>query len=132
VAITSYEAASAFAALHWPAHNREQGISWHTETLGLLATRDGQLVGAATVKVVGGAAQLEQLVVAHGLTRAGIGTALVSAVEVEAQQRGCHVIELETAESQARPFYERLGFSLIGQRLNSKFGQTWYLLEKRL
>lgn len=125
-----YESANAFTTLHWPAHNREQGITWDLRTYGLLAKRAGELVGAATIKIIGGSATLEQIVVAHGRTHEGIGSALLHEFERLARDTHCHVMELETAESQARPFYEKHGFRVIAIKPNSKFGQTWYLMQK--
>lgn len=126
-----YEMACSFTAKHWPAHNREQGIEWNMLSFGLLATKDGSPVGAATVKIVGGSAYLEQLVVEHGRTRTGIGSTLIHEFEKLAREHGCHVLELETAESQARPFYERHGFRVVAEKPNSKFGQTWFFMQKQ-
>lgn len=128
----TYDAAYEFAAQHWPTHNRAQGIEWNQVTFGLLAAEGDSVTGAATAIVVGGAASLEQLVVAPSKVRCGIGRALVAAFESEARKMQCHVLELETAESQARPFYEKLGFKVVAEKPNSKFRQTWYLMQKNL
>lgn len=129
----TYEAADSVTSLHWPAHNRQQGIPWAVTSLGLIARdEENNEIGAATIKLVGGAACLEQLVVAPERVRQGTGTALLQEFERVAIAAGCHVMELETAETQARPFYERHGFVLVAEKRGSKFGLTWFCMQKRI
>ncbi len=45
----------------------------------------------------------------------GLGTELMRRAELEARSRNCHQMWLDTYAFQARPFYERLGFSVFGQ-----------------
>ena len=45
----------------------------------------------------------------------GLGAELMHRAEEEARKRGCRQMWLDTYAFQARPFYERLGFSLFGQ-----------------
>ncbi|HAK36566.1 MAG TPA: biphenyl 2,3-dioxygenase, partial [Pantoea sp.] len=42
----------------------------------------------------------------------GVGTQLIRAAEEEARRRGCRYAQVDTASFQARPFYEKLGYSL--------------------
>ncbi|MFL5605250.1 MAG: GNAT family N-acetyltransferase [Gemmatimonadaceae bacterium] len=45
---------------------------------------------------------------------AGSGSALMKAAEEHGRARGCIGVYLDTFEYQARPFYEKLGYSLFG------------------
>jgi GNAT superfamily N-acetyltransferase len=45
----------------------------------------------------------------------GLGTELMRQAEAEARRNGCREMWLDTFDFQARPFYERLGFSVFGQ-----------------
>ena len=129
----TYDAADAITRVHWPVHNRQQGIKWEMATVGLIARdKDDEEVGAATIKLVGGTAYLEQLVVAPEKIRRGTGTALLREFERLAVEADCHVMELETAETQARPFYEKHGFVVVAEKPNSKFGLTWFFMQKRI
>jgi ribosomal protein S18 acetylase RimI-like enzyme len=91
-----------------------------------------QCVGVAIYKVVGGMAHLEQIVVADGATRRGIGSELMRALEEHAVALGCHVIQLETAETQAPGFYERHGYTRIGTYPDSRFHLDWHLYRKEI
>ncbi len=62
----------------------------------------------------------------------GHGTALLQAAEAEAVRRGCHSSYLDTMSFQARPFYERLGYSLFGELADFPPGHRRYFVQKRL
>lgn len=55
------------------------------------------------------------IVVPKGHRGSGLGRTMMQKAEAEAASRGCRQIWLDTYAFQARPFYERLGFSLFGQ-----------------
>ncbi len=126
------ETALEFAKAHWPLHNRRQGIEWKRQDFAFAAHEGGEQVGAAVYRVVGGRAFLEQLVVAEGQTHRGIGSALLEAFEAHATELGCHVLELETAETQAPVFYERHGYQRIATLPNGRFHLEWYVYRKEL
>ncbi len=60
----------------------------------------------------------------------GIGSALVRAAETEARTRGCVGMQVDTFAFQARPFYERLGFTVFGIQPNFPPGQNCIFLRK--
>jgi predicted GNAT family N-acyltransferase len=62
---------------------------------------------------LGPAAHLQRLAVAQQARGNGLGAALVAAVEADAAERGHRVVYL-AAQSQAVPFYVRLGYTQHG------------------
>ena len=124
--------ASDFNKIHWPPHNRRQGIDWQQQEFAVGAYEGDELLGVAIYKVVGGMAYLEQIVVHEAHTRCGIGSTLMKAFESHANDLGCHVIQLETAETQAPAFYERHGYQRIGTYPNGRFHLDWHLYRKEI
>ena len=61
-----------------------------------------------------------------------LGTRLIARACDVARRRGCRTIWLDTFSFQARPFYERLGFSLFGTLADYPLGGARYFLVKRL
>jgi GNAT superfamily N-acetyltransferase len=62
---------------------------------------------------------------------AGQGAALMEAAEAHARSRGCIGAYLDTFEYQARPFYEKLGYTLFGTLDGYPPGHRQYHLAKR-
>lgn len=62
---------------------------------------------------------------------AGHGVALMTAAETHARARGCLGSYLDTFEYQARPFYEKLGYSVFGTLDGYPPGYRQYHLLKR-
>jgi GNAT superfamily N-acetyltransferase len=75
---------------------------------------------------------VELLVVPEPFRRTGLGTRLMRQAEEIARQRDCVGIWLDTFEFQARPFYEKLGYSVFGQLDDHPRGVIRYLLQKRI
>ncbi|MHC4841949.1 MAG: GNAT family N-acetyltransferase [Planctomycetota bacterium] len=61
----------------------------------------------------------------------GHGTAALLRAEEEAAQRGCKLAFLDTFDFQARPFYEKLGYEVIG-RYTHPVGAERYFMTKEL
>jgi GNAT superfamily N-acetyltransferase len=62
---------------------------------------------------------------------AGHGAALMAAAEAHARARGCLGTYLDTFEYQARPFYEKLGYTVFGTLEGYPAGYRQYYLAKR-
>lgn len=62
----------------------------------------------------------------------GIGGQLMRQAEAWARQRGLVGMWLDTFSFQARPFYERLGFSVVGEIGDHPRGESRFFLAKRL
>lgn len=132
VVVTNGSAAEAdeFMKREWPKHDAHLGIRWDEKRFSLRAEINEECVGIANFFVVGGLGELKQLLVAEPYARAGIGSALLRNVENRCRELGCHKIRLETAEYQARPFYERHGFAVACTLKKDRFRHDWYIMEK--
>ena len=62
----------------------------------------------------------------------GVGTDLLRAAEREAASRGVRHVDLDTFDFQARPFYEREGYSVFGILEDYPPGHTRYFMRKDL
>jgi GNAT superfamily N-acetyltransferase len=71
------------------------------------------VIGGLWAQPVYGLLFLEFLILPEGLRGAGIGTRLVRQAEEVARSRGYGGVFLDTFSFQARPFYERLGYSVF-------------------
>ena len=75
---------------------------------------------------------VQLLVVPDALRGQGIGRRLMAMAEAEARRRGCHGAWLDTFDFQARPFYERLGYSCFGELADYPPGHVRYFMRKDL
>ena len=78
-------------------------------------------------------ADLDILWVEEKYRKQGIGSALIRKAERTAREKGCHFMTLGTFDFQARPLYEKFGFSVCGtiEDCPTK-GHTHYDMIKRL
>jgi GNAT superfamily N-acetyltransferase len=91
-------------------------------------------------KPVGGAvghgsfdwAFVELLMVPKALRGQGFGTQLMRLIEDFARERGLVGVWLDTFSFQARPFYEKLGYTVFGIIDNHPVGGQRFFMQKRL
>ena len=121
-----------FRSREWRRYDEEIGITFDSRHHYLAAELERQLVGIAHFHIVGGIGHLDQLLVAKDYRDQGIGSRLLSEFERRCRAAGCHRLTLETAEYQARGFYEKHGFKIACIMRDNKFHYTWYLMEKTL
>jgi GNAT superfamily N-acetyltransferase len=62
----------------------------------------------------------------------GVGSKLIDAFEKFAFDKGFNYVRTETVSFQARPFYEKLGYTVYGELPNYPKGHTTYCLYKEL
>jgi GNAT superfamily N-acetyltransferase len=124
--------ASAFMAVEWPRHDAHLGIRWDPRDVVLVAKEVDQPIGVARGVIVGGLGELKQLLVKKERARRGIGSRLLSEFETRCRALQCHKLRLETADYQARPFYERHGFTVAATLRNDRFARDWFVMEKQL
>lgn len=114
------------------AYNKQQtgGIRQQNVAL-LLYGADDKAVGGLTATAVLDWLFVEWLHVPAELRGQGHGRALMAEAELFARQRGLMGLWLDTFSFQARPFYEKLGFSVFGTLQDHPVGGARYFMQKR-
>ena len=99
------------------AFNQEMVGYAEGEAFALLITPDDsdEVQGGLWALSLWGSFYIALVVVPKAQRGSGLGAELMHRAEEEARKRGCRQMWLDTYAFQARPFYERLGFSLFGQ-----------------
>jgi len=72
------------------------------------------------------------LIIPEALRGNGLGRRLMEQAEQIARTRNLTGIWLDTFDFQARPFYEKLGFTIFGELKDHPRGISQYWLQKRL
>lgn len=91
----------------------------------------GPPAGGAIGRSWGGWVFVELLYLPAAWRGRGIGRQVMQGVEDIARQRGCLGVYLDTFSFQARPFYEKLGYSVFGRLEGMPFGHDRFWLAKR-
>lgn len=100
--------------------HEEYAALWHDEA--------GAILGGVIAELYWGWLYVDTVWVADAARGKGIGGALMCAVEHYAAQRNVTAAYLMTSSFQARPFYEKLGYQLIGQNEDRpRHHRTFYL-----
>ena len=94
----------------------------------------------ATGKVVGGLyggsylgqLRIDRFFLPEDRRRDRLGSRVLALAEEEGRRRGCSRIALNTLEIQARPFYEKQGYTMAAQLDCPSPGVTRYLMTKKL
>lgn len=103
----------------------------HDYTL-LLKDEAGALVGGLIAQSRWGSFYIDILALSDELRGQGWGSRLMEKAEEEARRRNCHHMRLDTYAFQARPFYERHGFTVYGQIEGPEPYYPHYFMIKRL
>ena len=90
------------------------------------------LVGGLWGRSLWGSLFVDIVFVPEQLRGNGIGTSLLQQAEQEAIRRGCRDMWTETYAFQARPFYEKLGFTVFGRLDGPAPSFPRYFLKKNL
>ena len=99
-----------------------------------LAIRDdqGEVVGGLIGSVLWNWLHVHVIWVSKELRGQDYGSKLLKEAESEAIRRGCKFAKLHTFSFQAKPFYERHGYSVIAETEDFPEGHTQYLMFKQL
>jgi GNAT superfamily N-acetyltransferase len=74
-----------------------------------------EVIGGLWGRTFWGVCHIDVMFVPEAERGAGLGARVMAAAEEEATRRGCRLVHLDTYEFQARPFYEKLGYTVFGQ-----------------
>lgn len=114
-------------------YNLAQGFVSGLKPLGLLL-RDpasGETVGGLWGRTSYDWLNIEFFVIPEALRGQRLGTDLLGRAEEIARARGCIGIWLTTLGFQARGFYEKRGFTLVGEIADNPRGSHRYFMAKR-
>ena len=92
----------------------------------------GALIGGAVGKINWNWLDVSLLWVANETRGSGLGSSLMRRLEEEAVTRGCSNAHLDTFSYQAKPFYEKLGYSEFARLEDYPPGHVRFFLRKRL
>lgn len=130
-AATAAEEAAARGALRDA--NAAAGFPHDTVPLAVLLRDESGAVIGGLVGVTGWSwLYTQNLAVPPALRGTGWGTRLLHAAEAEARARGCIGARLDTYTFQARGFYEKQGYRVVGAIPDCPPGQTRFTMIKRL
>ena len=127
-------AADAREAIHdgLRAFNRRHAEPPNFQSMVLTARADGTIVGGLVGTTGWRWLYVDLLWVAEGYRGMGVGRRLLHTAEQEAIARGVRHAYLDTFDFQARPFYEREGYTLFGTLEEYPPGHNRYFMRKEL
>ena len=115
------------------AFNSEHAHSGTTGPLAvLLQDADGNTIGGLWGSTLFDWLRIELLFVPESLRGCSSGSTIVHRAEQLAAARGCVGASLDTYSFQARGFYEKLGYSLVGKINDCPPGGARYFLQRRI
>ena len=79
-----------------------------------------------------GVCEITQLWVNEKVRKNGIGEMLLQEVEVEAKNKGCHIILVKSYSFQAPHFYEKHGYNVEHILNGFPEGHNYYILTKKI
>ena len=114
------------------AHNRKSVAAPEVRQLYILLRQEdrGPVIGGLMGTTAWSHFRIEALFVPDLLRGTGAGSRIMAMAEEEAIRRGCVGAWLDTYSFQARGFYERLGYSVLGEIENYPPGHTRYFMKK--
>ena len=93
----------------------------------------GEMAGGIVAATWGGWLAIDLVWVREDQRGTGLGSDLLRRIEDRARdERSCIGVRLDTWGFQAKPFYEKLGYTVFGVLEDYPPGETEYLLSKRL
>jgi GNAT superfamily N-acetyltransferase len=116
------------------AHNRKSVGAPEVRQLSVLLREEerGPVIGGLMGATAWSHLRIEALYVPELLRGSGAGSRIVALAEGEAVRRGCIGAWLDTYSFQARGFYERLGYTVLGEIADYPPGHTRYFMKKSL
>lgn len=97
-----------------------------------LRREDGSIAGGLLGDMYWGWLSINILWVDESLRRRGYGEKLLMMAEEEARKKGCRAIHLDTMSFQAKPFYEKFGYTVFGVLDDLPIGHQRIFMTKTL
>jgi ribosomal protein S18 acetylase RimI-like enzyme len=94
--------------------------------------RENRVVGGLLAYTFGDWLHIEILWVEESFRNKGNGTKLLRMAENEAIKRGCKHVDLDTMSWQARPFYQKQGYTVFATLDNYPEGHRRHFMKKDL
>jgi GNAT superfamily N-acetyltransferase len=117
--VTDKPPPGAFAKLWDPLHAFNERVvgdaSARTLAILLREPATDAIVGGLWGRSLWGSMYIDIMFVPEDLRGGGIGASLLRQAEQEAIRRGCRQMWTDTYAFQARPFYEKMGFTVFGR-----------------
>lgn len=92
----------------------------------------GQLVGGLVASIYWGWLDVNELWIADGWRGQGYGRRVMAMAEAAAVEGDCQLAQVKTWDFQARGFYEKLGYVVVGRLVDYPPGRTFFWLRKAL
>ena len=126
--------ANEFSEKEWKRFNNEKGFDWDKKNHSFVAYNGDSMGGFLRMSLNGGAAYLNELLVAKEERNKKIGKNLLKKFEEFARNNGCHVAYLKTSEkhNEALEFHKKHGYKISAKLEKHEFGWHWYFLTKEL
>lgn len=90
------------------------------------------LVGGIICRLYWQWLEIEDIFLHQNFRSQGIGSVLIQQVEIFAKSKGCNKAQVKTFSFQAKPFYEKLGYEVVGELADYPPGFSLYWLCKDL
>lgn len=94
--------------------------------------KQGNLCGGLVASTYWGWLFIDDFWIMDALRGKGYGRILLKNAEKEAKKRGCKAAWLKTFSFQARAFYQKCGYHVVGQLDDYPPGETFYWMRKDL
>ena len=98
----------------------------------MLKNESGRVVGGLSARTYWDWLEIDDFFVPGSMRGQGIGTSLLQTAETVALSRGVKHCYLSTFEFQARTFYEKHGYSVVGKLEGYPPGAAYYWMRKDL
>lgn len=97
-----------------------------------LRNKEDKFVGGAIGSVFGGWLYISLMWIEESLRNQGYGTKLLKMMENEAIKLGCKNAHVDTYSFEAKPFYEKNGYTVFASLENYPEGHSKHFLKKKL
>lgn len=97
-----------------------------------IRNKENKVVGGAIGSVFGGWLYISLMWIEESLRNQGYGTTLLEMMENEAVKLGCRHAHVDTYSFEAKPFYEKNGYTLFASLENYPEGHSKHFLKKKL